>query len=56
MNMFLTFHCDVRIYNIERNYIPVPYLCPGFLYAFSTKVHCISELNVADMIKVRRQA
>lgn len=52
MNLFLTFHCDIQIYKITRNYICVPYLTPGFVYSFSTKVECISELNVSDLIKV----
>ncbi|RWS29918.1 Bardet-Biedl syndrome 1 protein-like protein [Leptotrombidium deliense] len=52
LNLFLTFQCDVRIYKIDRNYIPVPFLSPGFIYTFATKVECVSELNVNDVIKV----
>ncbi|KAI1280886.1 Bardet-Biedl syndrome 1 protein [Halotydeus destructor] len=52
MNLYLTFQCDVRIYDVERNYIPVAFLQPGFVYTFATKVNCVSELNVADIIKV----
>lgn len=52
MNMFIAFHCDDRIYDIETNHIPVPYLVPGFMYHFDTKVRCISPMNTADTIKV----
>lgn len=51
-NLFLTFQCDVRIYKIERSMIAVPFLAAGFLYTFATKVECVSELNVSDIIKV----
>ncbi|RWS02729.1 Bardet-Biedl syndrome 1 protein-like protein, partial [Dinothrombium tinctorium] len=52
INLFLTFQCDIRIYKIDRNYIPVPFLSPGFIYTFATRVECVSELNVNDVIKV----
>jgi hypothetical protein len=54
-NLFLTFHCDVRIYKIDKCLIPVSFLAPGFVYTFATKVDCVSELNVSDTIKVRER-
>lgn len=51
-NMFIAFHCNDKIYSIETNNIPVPYLVPGFTYHFDTKVRCISPMNVADTIRV----
>ena len=55
INMFFAFHCDDDVYDIETNNIPVPYLVPGYLYHFSTRLRCISPLNVAGTIKVRLQ-
>ena len=52
VNLFMTFYCDDNIYQIENNYIPVPYLVPGLTYSFDAKVRCISALNVADTIRV----
>ena len=50
--LFLTFYYDVNVYDVESNYIPVPYLARGYTYSFHTKVHCISKMNVTDSIKV----
>lgn len=55
MNMFIAFHCDDSIYDIETNHIPVPYLVPHFTYHFDTKVRCISPMNTADTIKVSKR-
>jgi hypothetical protein len=55
MNLFLTFQCDVRIYKIERSIIRAPFLAPGILYNFGTKVECVSKLNISDIIKVSLQ-
>lgn len=52
INLFLTFHCDVRIYKVHKTYIPIPFLAPGLQYTFVTPVDCISEANVSDVIKV----
>ncbi|XP_015781320.1 Bardet-Biedl syndrome 1 protein-like isoform X2 [Tetranychus urticae] len=51
-NLNLFFYCDVKIYRIHRNFIPVPNLQPGYIYTFATKVECVNELNVSDFIKI----
>lgn len=50
--LFLTFYYDMNVYEVENNYIPIPYLVRGHTYAFDTKVNCISKMNVTDSIKV----
>ena len=50
--LFLTFFYDVNVYEVECNYIPVPYLVKGYIYSSHTKVRCISKMNVTDSIKV----
>lgn len=52
MNLFMTFQCDIRIYKIDRSVIRVPFLAPGLLYNFATRVECVSKLNISDIIKV----
>lgn len=52
INLFLIFHCDIRIYKIEKTYIPIPLLAPGLCYSFATSVECSSEMNISDIIKV----
>ncbi|XP_067130781.1 Bardet-Biedl syndrome 1 protein [Centruroides vittatus] len=52
INLYLIFKCDVRIYKIEKTYIPVPLLAPGLCYSFATSVECSSEMNISDIIKV----
>jgi Bardet-Biedl syndrome 1 protein len=52
VNMFIAFHCDDKIYDIETNHITVPYLVPGFTYHYDTKVRCISPVNATDTLKV----
>ncbi|XP_013780434.1 Bardet-Biedl syndrome 1 protein homolog, partial [Limulus polyphemus] len=51
-NLFFTFHCDVRIYRVDKTFIPIPFLAPGLLYSSATKVECVSELGISDVIKV----
>ncbi|CAG2105820.1 unnamed protein product, partial [Medioppia subpectinata] len=52
MDLLMTFQCDVRIYTIDRSAIRVPFLAPGFIYSFATRVVCVSKLNISDIIKV----
>ncbi|GIY18457.1 bardet-Biedl syndrome 1 protein [Caerostris darwini] len=52
INLFLTFHCDARIYKIQKTYIPISFLAPGLPYTFVTPVECVSEMNISDIIKV----
>ncbi|GFS80161.1 bardet-Biedl syndrome 1 protein [Nephila pilipes] len=52
INLFLTFHCDSRIYKIQKTYIPISFLAPGLPYTFVTPVECVSEMNISDIIKV----
>ena len=50
-NLFITFYCDDKLYNIKKPYIAVPMLVPGLDYKFETLVECISEMGVADQIR-----
>ncbi|GIY30419.1 bardet-Biedl syndrome 1 protein [Caerostris extrusa] len=52
INLFLTFHCDARIYKIQKTYIPISFLAPGLPYTFVTPVECVSEMNISDIIKI----
>ena len=42
------FHC----FSIKRNIIRVPMLVPGLEYTFETLVECVSDLGIADQIRV----
>uniref|UniRef100_T1J8I6 Uncharacterized protein n=1 Tax=Strigamia maritima TaxID=126957 RepID=T1J8I6_STRMM len=52
MNLALTFQYDDRIYLINKNYIEVSVLVPGLEYCFETEVRCVTDLALADKIKV----
>ncbi|XP_064489592.1 Bardet-Biedl syndrome 1 protein-like [Ornithodoros turicata] len=51
-NLFLVLNCNSKIYSVQRSYIQVPFLVPGLMYEFDTQVRCVSESNIADIIKV----
>lgn len=51
-NLMITFYCDDKLYAISRNVIRVPMLVPGLEYNFETLVECVSDLGIADQIRV----
>ncbi|XP_054167725.1 Bardet-Biedl syndrome 1 protein homolog [Oppia nitens] len=52
INLLMTFQCDLRIYSLDRSVIRVPFLAPGIIYPFATRVECVSKMNISDIIKV----
>ena len=50
--LFITFYCDDKLYRIAKPYIDVSMLVPGLDYKYETLVECVSELGVADQIRV----
>lgn len=52
INLMMSLDCDTRIYNIDRWLIAVPFLAPGVVYTFGTRVECVSKMNISDIIKV----
>ena len=51
-NLMITFYCDDKLYSISKNVIRVPMLVPGLEYSFETLVECVSDLGIADQIRV----
>ena len=51
-NLMITFYCDDKLYSISKNIIRVPMLVPGLEYNFETLVECVSDLGIADQIRV----
>ena len=51
-NLMITFYCDDKLYTISKNVIRVPMLVPGLEYNFETLVECVSDLGIADQIRV----
>ena len=51
-NLMITFYCDDKLYAISKNVIRVPMLVPGLEYNFETLVECVSDLGIADQIRV----
>ena len=51
-NLMITFYCNDKLYVISKNAIRVPMLVPGLEYNFETLVECVSDLGIADQIRV----
>ncbi|CAB4059180.1 BBS1 [Lepeophtheirus salmonis] len=51
-NLELVFHNDDRVYVMEKDVIEIPFLIPGVDYTFATLVECVSDLGIADVIRV----
>ena len=51
-NLMITFYCDDKLYAISKNVIRVPMLVPRLEYNFETLVECVSDLGIADQIRV----
>ena len=50
--LFITFYCDDKLYRIAKPYIDVSMLVPGLDYKYETLVECVSEMSVADQIRL----
>nr|CAD7418152.1 unnamed protein product [Timema poppensis] len=51
-DLAIVFHCDDKLYHIERPYIQVPLLVPGLLYNFNTQVEYVSDVDVSDQVRI----
>lgn len=51
-NLLMIFDYDRRIYQTKMNTIEIGCLVPNLIYKFQNHFKCISELNVADTVKV----
>ncbi|CAG2064463.1 unnamed protein product [Timema podura] len=51
-DLAIVFHCDDKLYNIEKPYIRVPMLVPGLLYNFMTQVEYVSDVDVSDQVRI----
>ncbi|KAJ9590443.1 hypothetical protein L9F63_016530 [Diploptera punctata] len=51
-DLAITFHCDDKLYIIEKPYIQVPMLVPGLVYKFETVAECIAEVGISDQVRI----
>ncbi|XP_023347799.1 Bardet-Biedl syndrome 1 protein homolog isoform X2 [Eurytemora carolleeae] len=51
-NLYITFYCDDKLYKVQKPLILVPMLVPGLNYQFETLVESMSEMGIADQIRV----
>lgn len=51
-DLAITFHCDDKLYIIEKPFIQVPMLVPGLTYKFETVAECIAEFGVTDQVRI----
>ncbi|GLH14205.1 Bardet-Biedl syndrome 1 protein [Gryllus bimaculatus] len=51
-DLAISFHCDDKIYSVEKPFIYIPVLTPGLTYQFETGVECVSELGISDQIRI----
>ncbi|PNF34883.1 hypothetical protein B7P43_G03122 [Cryptotermes secundus] len=51
-DLTITFHCDDKLYIIEKPFIQVPMLVPGLTYKFETVAECIAEVGVTDQVRI----
>lgn len=49
----MVFEYDAKIYRLEKNVIQIACLLATATYRYTNRVHCISEMNLSDAIKVR---
>ncbi|XP_045616559.1 BBSome complex member BBS1 isoform X1 [Procambarus clarkii] len=52
LQLAVIFHCDDRIYNVNKSYIQIPILIPGVIHVVETLITCISELGISDTVRV----
>ena len=52
VNLFMTFKCNPKIYQISPNFIFVPFISPGNNYTFNNKVELINDLSLTESIRV----
>ena len=51
-NLYITFYCDDKLYRVSKPYILVPMLVPQLNYTFESLVECVSDMGVADQVRV----
>ena len=51
-DLLMVFDYDFKLYRLERNVIQIACLLSTGTYRCTNRVECISELNLADTIKV----
>uniref|UniRef100_A0A6A7G4S6 Bardet-Biedl syndrome 1 protein-like n=1 Tax=Hirondellea gigas TaxID=1518452 RepID=A0A6A7G4S6_9CRUS len=52
LGLLVVFHADHHIYSVQNSVIPVSMLVPGVAYVVETLVTSVSELGVADTVRV----
>ncbi|XP_050689408.1 Bardet-Biedl syndrome 1 protein homolog [Eriocheir sinensis] len=52
LQLAVIFHCDDRVYSVNKSYIQIPILVPGIVHVAETLVTCVSELGIADTVRV----
>ncbi|KAF2361455.1 hypothetical protein FHG87_007784 [Trinorchestia longiramus] len=52
LSLMVVFHADQHVYNVHDSVIQVPMLVPGVAHVVETLVNNVSELGVADTVKV----
>ncbi|XP_071535409.1 BBSome complex member BBS1 [Panulirus ornatus] len=52
LQLAVIFHCDDRVYNVDKSYIQIPMLVPGIIHVAETLITCISELGISDTVRV----
>ncbi|XP_018022222.2 Bardet-Biedl syndrome 1 protein [Hyalella azteca] len=52
LGLMVVFHADHHVYNVQNSVIQVPMLVPGVAHVVETLVNNVSELGVADTVKV----
>ncbi|KAH9408723.1 Bardet-Biedl syndrome 1 protein, partial [Tyrophagus putrescentiae] len=51
-DLMMVFEYDAKIYRLERNVIQIACLLATATYRYTNRVHCISEMNLSDAIKI----
>ncbi|KDR20997.1 Bardet-Biedl syndrome 1 protein homolog [Zootermopsis nevadensis] len=51
-DLAITFHCDDKLYIIEKPFIQVPLLVPGLTYKFESLAECIAEVGISDQVQI----
>ncbi|KAM7299459.1 Bardet-Biedl syndrome 1 protein [Ixodes scapularis] len=51
-DLSVVIHSDPSLYKVARPILRVPYLVPGLVYRLSTRVSCLVESGLSDVLKV----
>ncbi|KAK8384168.1 hypothetical protein O3P69_009121 [Scylla paramamosain] len=52
LHLAVIFHCDDRVYSVNKSYIQIPILVPGIIHVAETLLTCVSELGISDTVRV----